>query len=77
MSAVGARLDAVLARPDADAVLNEARMWLTECVWADVEEDALPALVDALMPASVLAMVDAEYGGGLDAFLRSVAGVPS
>ena len=70
-------VDAVLARPDADAVLAEARMWLEECAWADVDADALPALVAALTPMAVLWMVDAEYSGGLDAFLRSVAGVLS
>jgi hypothetical protein len=70
---VSAPVDAVLARPDADAVLDEARMWLTECVWADVEDDALPDAVDALTDTAVLLMVDAEYGGGLDAFVAAFA----
>jgi hypothetical protein len=64
-------VDAVLARPDADAVLDEARMWLEECVWADMDADTLSDAVDALTPVAVLAMVDAHYGGGLAVFVRA------
>lgn len=65
-------VDAVLARPDADTVLAEARMWLEECVWADVDADTLSDAVDALTDTAVLAMVDAHYGGGLAAFARAI-----
>lgn len=48
--------------------LNEARDWLKDCAWQDMEEDDF----DGLSAEAVTRGVHRHYDGGLVAFLASV-----
>lgn len=65
---------AVLDRSDADTVLTQAREWLEDRLWLDMDlgADTVAEAVADLTETGVLAMVDTHYGGGLDAFLQAV-----
>lgn len=45
--------------------ITEARNWLADCVWADMDADDFAELTDA----QILRGVERHYDGGVNAFL--------
>lgn len=47
------------------AIVEDARVWLSDCVWADMDEEDFATL----SPSAILAGVEMFYSGGLAQFL--------
>lgn len=50
--------------------LIEAREWLKELTFADIEEDELDAHIDGLTDSQVEAAIKRHYGGGISEFIN-------
>lgn len=60
-------IEAILARPDAELIVDEAKDWIRDCDFEESKED--PDFVDKLSPVIILKGVNKHFGGGLKAFL--------